>query len=75
MIRADRKDIVAEKVTGFAKFPCSRWHWQTYGCGHQPEMLCLTCFVKSGENSMEWEVLEAEEWEEMGVCRECEEIF
>lgn len=75
MIRADRKDIIANDVVGFAKFPCPTWHWQKWGCGHKPEMLCLLCFIKLGENAQEWEVLEAEAGEETGLCRGCEEIF
>ena len=78
MIRTNRSEIVAADVVGFAKFPCDRWHWQTYGCGHEPETLCLMCYIKTrqpGDTGDEWEVLEAPDGEEMGVCRECKEIF
>jgi hypothetical protein len=58
VIRTDRSQVVAGDVVGFAQFPCDRDHWQRFGCGEQPTLVCLECFVMGDYDGMEWEVIE-----------------
>jgi len=69
------------ETVGYFSFPCQADGWCTFGCGITPPTLCASCAEKSGEDRLSnWHPMtahcdECEEYEGVGICDSCGEVF
>jgi hypothetical protein len=75
-------DTMREVIVGWFSFPCQSDGWCTFGCGITPPELCASCAGKTGENQLSnWHPMtndpdsELYEFEGVGICDRCEEVF
>jgi len=70
-----------EVIVGWFSFPCQSDGWCVYGCGITPAELCDSCAFLGGESDLsKWHPMtdhcdECSEFEGVGICDRCGEVF